>query len=85
MFGVLQNSMTTAFVGEFCIGALVAFVVTVSGIQLFGIGAAFWGLVFGYAISAALEREAFRNRITPYRTLHRKEDEAGKTSNEAQH
>jgi len=59
LFGVLRDSMTTAFAGEFRIGALVAFVVTVSGMQPFGIGAAFWGLVFGYAISAALERDAF--------------------------
>ena len=85
LFGVLRDSMTTGFVGEFRVGALVAFVVTVSGIQPFGIGAAFWGLDFGYAISAALEREAFRSRKTPYGMLHRKVDEAGKSSNEAQH
>lgn len=64
LFGVLRDSMTTAFAGEFRIGALVAFVVTVSGIQPFGIGAAFWGLVFGYAVSAALERDAFHARKT---------------------
>ena len=35
--------MITAFVGEFRVGALVAFVVTDSEVQPFGIGAAFWG------------------------------------------
>lgn len=62
LFGVLRDSMTTAFAGDFRIGALVAFVVAISGIRPFGIGAAFWGLVFGYAVSVALEREAFRGR-----------------------
>ena len=64
LFGVLRDSMTTAFAGEFRLGALVAFVVTVSGTQPFGIGAAFWGLVFGYAVSVALERDAFSRRIS---------------------
>lgn len=62
LFGVLRDSMTTAFAGEFRTGALVAFVVTVSGIQPFGIGAAFWGLVFGYLISRCLERDAYSGR-----------------------
>ena len=62
LFGVLRDSMTTAFTGEFRIGALVAFVVTVSGTQPLGIGAAFWGLIIGYVVSMALERKAFRDR-----------------------
>lgn len=62
LFGVLRDAMTTAFSGDFRTGALVAFVVTLSGVHPFGIGAAFWALVFGYAISAAVERNAFRGR-----------------------
>jgi benzoate membrane transport protein len=62
LFNVLRDSMTTAFAADFRIGALVAFVVTVSGVAPLGIGAAFWGLVLGYAVSRALERDAFRAR-----------------------
>ena len=62
LFGVLRDSMTTAFAGDFRTGALVAFVVTLSGVHPFGIGAAFWALVIGYGISAAVERDAFRSR-----------------------
>jgi benzoate membrane transport protein len=40
------------------IGALIAFLVTVSDIQLLNIGAPFWGLVFGYAVTVLLDRPA---------------------------
>lgn len=62
LFGVLRDSMMAAFAGDFRTGALVAFVVTVSGVQPFGVGAAFWALVIGYVISLAVERQAFRDR-----------------------
>jgi len=31
----------------------------VAGVSIFGIGAAFWGLVFGYAVSRIAERRDF--------------------------
>lgn len=54
---VLQGSFRTAFEGRLSMGGLIAFVVTVSDISFFNIGAPFWGLVFGVAVSWALETE----------------------------
>ena len=59
MLPVLQGAFVTAFRGEFQLGALISFLVTISGIAPFNIGAAFWGLVFGFAASALLERKDF--------------------------
>jgi benzoate membrane transport protein len=62
MLRVLQQAMAAAFGGKFGLGALVCFAITVTElipearISLFGIGAPFWGLVFGIATSLALER-----------------------------
>lgn len=58
MLRVLQTAFTTAFGGQYPLGALVTFVVTVAGVPIAGIGAPFWGLVFGSLASAALERPA---------------------------
>ena len=62
MLRVLQSAFATAFQGAFGIGALVAFLVTVSGIAITGIGAPFWGLVFGALVSRVLERADFVGR-----------------------
>ena len=56
MLRVLQSAFAIAFRGSFGIGALVAFLVTVSGISIAGIGAPFWGLVFGVVVSRIMER-----------------------------
>jgi benzoate membrane transport protein len=56
MLPVLNASFNAAFSGKAPMGALVAFLVTVSDVQIFNIGAAFWGLVFGYAVTMLLER-----------------------------
>ena len=65
LFPVLRESMKTAFAGTFGTGALTAFVVTVSGIEAFGIGAAFWGLLMGFAVSALVDRGDFSARKAP--------------------
>lgn len=67
---VLQKSFITAFSSRFSLGALVTFLITVSDITILKIGAAFWGLVFGFAISFLLERDDCRAfyRIT-YQTM----------------
>ena len=57
MLPVLNASFQSAFRGTASLGALVAFLVTVSEIKLLNIGAPFWGLVFGYIITAVLERD----------------------------
>ncbi len=62
MLRVLQSSFVAAFSTRFTLGALVTFVVTVSDISVLNIGAAFWGLTAGLAISMLLERTDFTER-----------------------
>ena len=52
---VLQGSFRTAFEGRLSMGGLIAFVVTVSDVSFLNVGAPFWGLVFGIAVSWAVE------------------------------
>ena len=56
---VLQTAFVTAFKERFSLGALVAFLVTVADVPLLNVGAAFWGLLSGFAISWLLERADF--------------------------
>ena len=56
MLRVLQAAFTIAFRDRYTLGALVAFLVTVADVAIAGIGAPFWGLVFGFAVSWLLER-----------------------------
>jgi len=59
MLRVLQTAFVTAFKGRFSLGALVAFLVTVADVPLLNVGAAFWGLLSGLAVSWLLERADF--------------------------
>jgi benzoate membrane transport protein len=59
MLRVLQTAFVTAFKERFSLGALLAFLVTVADMPLLNVGAAFWGLVAGFAISWLLERSDF--------------------------
>jgi benzoate membrane transport protein len=59
MLRVLQAAFVTAFKERFSLGALFAFLVTVADVPLLNVGAAFWGLVSGFAISWLLERSDF--------------------------
>jgi benzoate membrane transport protein len=59
MLRVLQTAFVTAFKDRFSLGALLAFLVTVADVPLLNVGAAFWGLVAGFAISWLLERSDF--------------------------
>ena len=59
MLRVLQAAFVTAFKDRFALGALIAFLVTVADISLLNVGAAFWGLLAGFAISSLLERGDF--------------------------
>ncbi|RZT83537.1 benzoate membrane transport protein [Pseudonocardia sediminis] len=60
MLKVLQSAFVAAFGSRHTFGALVTFVVTVSGITVLNIGGPFWGLVAGIAVSRLLERDDFR-------------------------
>ena len=62
MLRVLQSSFVVSFGGRFTLGALIAFLVTVADVPILSIGAPFWGLVIGYALSRLLERDDFIRR-----------------------
>ena len=64
MLRVLQNSMTTAFGGTCTFGALITFLVTLADVPIFGLGAPFWGLVFGCTTSWMLERGDYTRTIS---------------------
>jgi benzoate membrane transport protein len=61
MLRVLQSAFAIAFQGRFTLGALVTFLVTVAGLPLYNIGAPFWALIAGTAVSLLLERADWRN------------------------
>lgn len=55
MLRALQQAFITAFSTTFTLGALVTFMVTISGLNVLNMHAAFWGVVIGYAVSRLLE------------------------------
>lgn len=58
MTGLLTSSLHGAFGGErFHMGALAAFLVGMSGLSLFGIGAPVWAVVFGLIVTLCMERK----------------------------
>jgi benzoate membrane transport protein len=57
MLRALQQAFVTAFATNFTLGALVTFIVTISGLDLFNIHAAFWGVLIGYGVSRLLEQQ----------------------------
>ncbi|MGO9390081.1 benzoate/H(+) symporter BenE family transporter [Rhodoblastus sp.] len=61
MLRILQSAFAATFKDRFSLGGLVSFLVTVADIGLFNIGAAFWGLVAGFAASWLLERHDFQD------------------------
>ncbi len=64
MLRVLQGSFVASFGGRFTLGALISLIVTVSDVSILNIGAAFWGLVAGFACSWLMENADFQ-------TLHK--------------
>jgi benzoate membrane transport protein len=61
MLRVLQGAFVASFgAGKHSLGALVSLLVTVADIGPFNIGAAFWGLVAGFAVSWWMERADFQ-------------------------
>lgn len=57
---ILTQSLTVITAGPFRIGPVVAFAVSVSGIELGGFGRFFWALVLGLGVSLVLERPAWK-------------------------
>jgi benzoate membrane transport protein len=60
MVDVTMSALRSAFSGGFKLGAVIAFLITMSGIVFLGIGGAFWGLVGGILVSALVERDEFK-------------------------
>ncbi|UNK42400.1 benzoate/H(+) symporter BenE family transporter [Luteimonas sp. S4-F44] len=61
LFPAIANAMTTALSWpDDRDAALVTFIVSASGMSLLGLGAPFWGLVFGLAVHALLQRRRAR-------------------------
>jgi benzoate membrane transport protein len=65
MLRVLQGAFAIAFQGKFALGALVTFLVTVAGIPIFNIGAAFWALIAGTLVSLVMERSDWSKATAP--------------------
>lgn len=61
MLRVLQTAFAVSFGGPFTLGALVTLLVTLADVPIARVGAPFWGLVAGFAISWLLERGDFRS------------------------
>ena len=59
MLRVLQAAFMVSFKDRFTLGALISFLVTVTDLAVLNIGAAFWGLIAGFAVSWLLEKRDF--------------------------
>jgi benzoate membrane transport protein len=60
LFSVLGNAFMEAFRGSHRFGALTCFMITVSEITIWNVGAPFWGLIAGLLVSSILERGDFQ-------------------------
>lgn len=56
MLKPLQGAFRASFSGTHAEGALITFLVTISGITVLGVGSAFWGLCAGCAATVLLDR-----------------------------
>ncbi|MGC8660576.1 MAG: benzoate/H(+) symporter BenE family transporter [Desulfomonilaceae bacterium] len=61
MFDVFSTAFRGAFSGKFRYGAIVAFFVAVANLPILTVGAPLWAIIFGVAISLALETDDFKN------------------------
>ncbi|MFV0460421.1 MAG: benzoate/H(+) symporter BenE family transporter [Actinomycetales bacterium] len=63
MLRALQGAFVAAFSGSYTLGSLVTFVVTISGLTIFNISAAFWGIVIGYLVSRVMEPRDYQHGV----------------------
>jgi benzoate membrane transport protein len=61
---ILERSFVASFKGRFTLGATVTFLVTVANVSILSIGAPFWGLVIGFAVSWLLEKSDFEPAVS---------------------
>jgi benzoate membrane transport protein len=59
---VLASCFAAAFGNAFRFGAILTFLITISGVRLLNVGAPFWGLIGGTAVSLLLDRADFISR-----------------------
>ena len=57
---VLERAFAVSFTGGFTLGATVCFLVTVANVPILSIGAPFWAVLIGLAVSWAFERADFK-------------------------
>lgn len=57
---VLERAFVVSFSSAFTFGATVTFLVTVANVPIFSIGAPFWAVLIGLAVSWAFERNDFK-------------------------
>jgi len=62
---VLERAFVISFGGSFTLGAMVCFLVTVANVPVFSIGAPFWAVLVGLAVSWLLERGDFKTLTAP--------------------
>jgi benzoate membrane transport protein len=65
LLGVLSQALEHVIRGPLRLGPLVAFAVASSTLSLFGLGAAFWALVFGTFTSVLVEGDGLRTFRSP--------------------
>jgi benzoate membrane transport protein len=65
VLGVLAQSLKEITRGPLLLGPLVAFGVSVSNMELLGLGRFFWALTLGIAVSLILERSAWHSFVEP--------------------
>jgi benzoate membrane transport protein len=74
---VLGASFVAAFgTPRWRLGSLTTFLVTVSGVTLVRVGAAFWGLVFGLAVAWLAERDDVRALLRERRSVRPRPEDA---------
>jgi benzoate membrane transport protein len=57
VLGILAQALGEVTKGPLLLGPLVAFAVSVSNLELLGLGRFFWAIVFGLSVSLLLERK----------------------------
>ncbi|MBU8908218.1 benzoate/H(+) symporter BenE family transporter [Desertibacillus haloalkaliphilus] len=62
LLSVLKKSLEMSFANRYKMGALFAFMITMSGVTFLNIGAPFWGIVGGVLISLIFEKNDFKQR-----------------------
>ncbi|WEG10976.1 benzoate/H(+) symporter BenE family transporter [Pullulanibacillus sp. KACC 23026] len=65
MISVLVDSLKMSFSGPFKSGALFSFLITISGISIFHIGAPFWGLIGGTLATLFLDKQDLKKPVAP--------------------